>query len=447
MNKKILCLVISLCIIFSSFASAADFSDVPSDSEYYDAISHLANKGIINGYSDGTFNPSGNITRAEASAIIVRSAELDSDSAPSTIYRDVPENHWARGYIMAATEAKILDGFGNGIFSPSGNVTYNQIIKMIVCMIGKEDSARELGGWPMGYVDVALELDIIDRSTYSSILYKKLGDSPAPRGDVALFIYNALESVENNTLRVDNEEFVLGMSAENLGTPDEILSSSANFRWYVYNTDTYRNFYAIGVDKNRVVAIAATGIGFNYKGYICGSFKANDEKSEFIYTDSNDNNIIHSVLIFDDNYDIGFSDSVSISSDKLSGESKMNFHFTNAFRVYHGLKSLKWSDKAAKSARLHSEDMAENDYFSHTGQNGSTCASRMEAQGIDWSYCGENIAGGTIRYLGFHSFDGWVNSSGHRTNMLKEPFTYLGVGIAYDQSSKYTYYHTQNFHN
>jgi len=250
MNKKILCLVISLCIIFSSFAAAADFSDVPSDSEYYDAISHLADKGIINGYSDGTFKPSGNITRAEASAIIVRSAELDSDSAPSTIYRDVPENHWARGYIMAATEAKILDGFGNGIFSPSGNVTYNQIIKMIVCMIGKEDSARELGGWPMGYVDVALELDIIDRSTYSSILYKKLGDSPAPRGDVALFIYNALESVENNTLRVNNEEFVLGMSAESLGSPDEILSSSANFRWYVYNTDTYKNFYAIGVDKN-----------------------------------------------------------------------------------------------------------------------------------------------------------------------------------------------------
>lgn len=438
---------ISLCMVFSSLAFAANFSDVASSSKYYDAVATLADEGIINGYSDGTFRPSGEITRAEASAIIVRSAELDPDEASENIYSDIPENHWAQGYIMAATDAGILNGFGNGSFSPEGKVTYNQIIKMIVCMLGLEESAAKKGGWPKGYVEVAYGNNLIDGETYSSLRYSKLGDAPAPRGDVALFIYNALLFVENTTLSVNGEEFVLGRSANGLDSPDEILPSTASFRWYVYNTDTYRDFYALGIDKNRVVAIAATGSGFNYKGYRCGSFKAADEKSEFIYTDSNDNNIIHSVLILDDSYDIGFSDSASISSDKLSGESKMNFHFTNAFRVYHGLKSLKWSDRAAKSARLHSEDMAENNYFSHTGQNGSTCASRMEAQGIDWSYCGENIAGGTVRYLGFHSFNGWVNSSGHRTNMLKEPFTYLGVGIAYDQSSKYTYYHTQNFYN
>ncbi len=443
MNKKILCLVIFLCIIFSSFASAADFSDVPSDSEYYDAISHLADKGIINGYSDGTFRPSGHITRAESAAIIVRAAEL-SENGGKSIYSDVPENHWARGYIMAATDANILNGFGNGIFSPSGKVTYNQILKMIVCMVERGDKALENGGWPKGYIKEAYDIGIIDSSRYNSLFYGKDGDLPATRGDVALFIHNALSFIENNTLRIGDKELSLGMSSGILDSPDEILPSTANFNWYVYDTDTYGYFYAVGVDKNKIVALASTGIGFNYKGYTCGSLKKADEKSDFIYTDSNDGNIIHSIFILDDDYDIGFSDA-EISAEKLSNEAKMNFHFTNAFRVYHGLKPLKWSDKAAKSARLHSEDMAENDYFSHTGLNGSSCSQRMEAQGISWSWCGENIAGGTIRFLGFHSFDGWVNSEGHRNNILKAAFTNLGVGIAYDKSSKYTYYHTQNF--
>lgn len=428
----------------SSLVYAADFSDLPSDTAYRDAITSLADKGIITGYGDGTFKPKGHITRAEASAIIVRAANLDNDSSKS-IYSDVPNSHWACGYIMAATKAKILDGFGNGVFSPSGKVTYNQIIKMLVCMAGLGDNAINNGGWPSGYIEEAYKRGIIGRDVYDSIKRRNTGNSPATREDVALFAYNTLSYMENNTLSVGGKKLSLGMSAAELDTPDETLSSTANFKWYVYGTSSYKNFYAVGVDKNKVVAIASTGLGFNYKGYKCGSKKAADEKSEYIYTDKNDGNIIHSVLIFDDNYDIGFSSSSSINADKISGESKMNFHFTNAFRVYHKLSPLKWSNEASVSARLHSEDMAKNNYFSHDGQNGSTCGSRMELQGINWMSCGENIAGGTIRYLGFHSFDGWVNSEGHRKNMLHDAFTHLGVGIAYDKASKYTYYHTQNF--
>ena len=429
---------------FTAVAYGADFSDLPSDAAYRDAIAVLADKGIITGYGDGTFKPKGHITRAEASAIIVRAAELDTEASKS-IYSDVSDSHWACGYIMAATEAKILDGFGNGVFSPSGKVTYNQIIKMLVCMAGLGDDAINNGGWPSGYIETAYGSDIIGMDTYDSIKYKNTGNSPATREDVALFVYNTLSYMENSTLSVGGKKLTLGMSVAELDTPDEILPSTANFKWYVYGTDSYKDFYAVSVDKNKVVAIASTGLGFDYKGYKCGSTKAANEKSEYIYTDENDGNIIHSVLIFDDNYDIGFSSSPSISADTLSGESKMNFHFTNAFRVYHKLSPLKWSNEASVSARLHSEDMAKNNYFSHDGQNGSNCGSRMEAQGIGWSACGENIAGGTIRYLGFHSFNGWVNSEGHRNNMLKSIFSHLGVGMAYDKASKYTYYHTQNF--
>ena len=234
------------------------------------------------------------------------------------------------------------------------------------------------------------------------------------------------------------------MTADGLETPDEILASTGNFKWYVYGTDTYQNFYSVGVDKNKIVALASTGNGFSYSGYKCGDIQADKEKKTCIYTDSNDNNIIHSVFILDDDYGIRSWRKQFPAVEQLSGESRMNFHFTNAFRVFHKLEPFKWSDKAAESAHLHSEDMATNNYFSHVNLNGLSSAERMSKQGINWWSCAENIAAGNIMYLGFHSFDSWVNSSGHRLNMLRDN-TYLGVGIAYTSNSDYNYYHTQNF--
>lgn len=444
MKKVIVCWLLCMLLSFS-VVGAPIFTDVSQDSLYNDAVTYLCQNGILKGYEDGTFRPDGKITRAEAATVIVRAANIPLTSQGTTVYVDVPEKHWAVQYITAATQAGIIVGDGNGTFKPEGNVTYNQILKMVVCMLGLEKEATQNGGWPLGYVNTAYDKGIIDYTMYNLVSRGNLGDSPALRKDVALYVYNSLKSVEEDSLYVDNKKFTLGMDADCLGNPDEILESACNFKWYVYNTDTYKGFYAAGVDKNKIVALAATGTGFSYNGYSCGDVMANNRENTVFYTDSNDRNIIHSVLLLDKNYNLIFWKENYHTIEQLMGESKMNFHFTNAFRVFHNMNVLKWSDKAAMSAQLHSEDMAENNYFSHDNLKGESSSQRMIQQGIKWRGCGENIAAGNARFLGFHAFDGWVNSAGHRKNMLGQ-YDYLGVGIAYNFDSDYDYYHTQNFY-
>ena len=79
------------------------FTDVPRSSRYFAAVEALCEKGILSGYTDGTFKPENSITRTEAAAVTVRAAGLDQSTA-SSIFTDVADDFWGRGYIMAANE-------------------------------------------------------------------------------------------------------------------------------------------------------------------------------------------------------------------------------------------------------------------------------------------------------------------------------------------------------
>ncbi len=87
--------------------------------------------------------------------------------------------------------------------------------------------------------------------------------------------------------------------------------------------------------------------------------------------------------------------------------------------------------------------MAAQNYFDHTALDGRSPGDRIAAAGYEaWSW-GENIAAG---YTSPQSVvDGWMNSPGHRANILNSGFCDIGVGYAYDGESHYRYYWTQNF--
>lgn len=435
-NKKTILLLLSICASLAFSVSAIDFTDVPENSAYHTYTDVLSDLGIITGYGDGTFLPDKNISRAEVSAIVVRAARLDADISGKSIYTDVPDGFWARKYIMSATEAGILNGIGNNCFSPVTDVTHSQIIKIAVCISGKGELAEKRGGWPGGYIQAAYEHEIITTSEYSNLLYGALGNSPATRGDVAKYIYRAITIPDAYKLTIGADKRFIGMDAEKLGTPLEKLQSANEFVWYIYGADTYENFFAAGVADGTVVALSTSAPGFEYNGLRTGDYA---EKSDYVYTDQNAGGTVHAVCIINNFY----SSKISVGDEQLIGESRLNFHLTNGFRVQHGLEPLKWDESIVTAALLHSEDMAKNDYFSHTGLDGRNVAKRLSAQGISWTQCGENIAAGT-RNSGFVLYDGLVNSSGHRDNLLG-PYTHAGVASAYNTLSTYKYYLTQNF--
>lgn len=435
-NKKTILLLFSVCTSLILSASAVSFTDIPENNELHACVDALSNLGVITGYGDGTFLPNKSISRAETSAIAVRAAGLNAETAVENIYTDVPDKFWARKYIMSATDAGILNGVGNNRFSPASDVTHSQIVKIAVCISGKKELAEKRGGWPDGYIQAAYENEIINTAEYSNLLYGTLGNAPASRGDVAKYIYRAIIVPEKYSLTIANDEYSIGMDAKKLGTPLETLQSANEFVWYIYGTDTYENFFAAGVADGAVVALASSAPGFEYSGLRTGDAA---EKSEYVFTDQNAGGTVHAVCIINDFY----SSKISVGEEQLVGESRLNFHLTNGFRVQHGLNPLRWDEAIEEVALLHSTDMAKNNYFDHTALDGSNVAKRLTRHGISWMQCGENIAAGT-RNSGFVLYDGLVNSSGHRDNLLG-PYTHAAVASAYNSLSTYKYYLTQNF--
>lgn len=89
---------------------------------------------------------------------------------------------------------------------------------------------------------------------------------------------------------------------------------------------------------------------------------------------------------------------------------------------------VSWSDNLAMAAYLHSEDMALNDFFSHTGSDGSSAGQRISRQGYPWRTYGENFAVGypTVPSV----IQGWLGSEGHCRNLMNPAFTEIGAGYA-----------------
>lgn len=111
---------------------------------------------------------------------------------------------------------------------------------------------------------------------------------------------------------------------------------------------------------------------------------------------------------------------------------------TNAERAKQGLSALQADAKLMAAAREKSVDMQKNNYFSHTSPTFGSPFDRMKALGISYKAAGENIAKG--QRTPEQVVQAWMDSPGHRANILNANFTHLGVGFVENG-----YYWTQQF--
>lgn len=120
---------------------------------------------------------------------------------------------------------------------------------------------------------------------------------------------------------------------------------------------------------------------------------------------------------------------------------------TNNFRAQNGLQPLTYDSRLGSAAQTHTSNMANQDFFSHTGIDGSSVGSRATASGYRWSTVGENIAAGQITPQAV--VNSWINSPGHRANMLNPNYQNIGVGYVYLANDtgqvNYQHYWTQKF--
>jgi len=128
----------------------------------------------------------------------------------------------------------------------------------------------------------------------------------------------------------------------------------------------------------------------------------------------------------------------------LSADSKLEkevFTLVNQERAKQGLAALKENVELSKVARTKSEDMAKNNYFSHTSPTYGSPFDMMKQFGITYTAAGENIAMGQPTATSV--MNGWMNSPGHRANILSKDFTEIGVGLA--KNANGSIYWTQDF--
>lgn len=107
---------------------------------------------------------------------------------------------------------------------------------------------------------------------------------------------------------------------------------------------------------------------------------------------------------------------------------------------YPATTPLAWNNVLASAASKHSADMAEHNFFSHTGSNGSSASQRATLEGYNWYTVGENIAAG--RENAEQTVNDWLDSPGHCRNIMNAAFSEVAVSCVENASSDYQRYWT-----
>lgn len=269
-TAKILSVILVMTMVVSTFAFAATFSDVTSDKNYYEPVSVLSAFGIINGYEDGTFGPDKNVTRAEFSAMLMRTlgaANMGSPDPAGMPFTDLADASWAVSDIRTAYDLGIINGMSATTFEPNSNVTYEQALKMIVCALNYGAHAEQVQStapnqpWYHGYLQTAITLGLVNGVSY-------VVQQPAKRWEIAQMLYNSFEVKLLEKLEVsgggvmyqESKETILGSKLGITKSRGEIIADETN----TIATDgaTARAGFALILDSitGKVVTVAKNNI-------------------------------------------------------------------------------------------------------------------------------------------------------------------------------------------
>lgn len=128
------------------------------------------------------------------------------------------------------------------------------------------------------------------------------------------------------------------------------------------------------------------------------------------------------------------------TSSSMNSDEKEVFNLINKQRTNNGLQELKVDKEVQRVARIKAEDMVANNYFSHTSPTYGSPFDMLKSFKISYKTAGENIAANSSNNGAVTS---WMNSSGHKANILNSNFNYTGIGVV--SSSKYSKIFVQIF--
>lgn len=130
----------------------------------------------------------------------------------------------------------------------------------------------------------------------------------------------------------------------------------------------------------------------------------------------------------------------STTTASMTADEKEVFDLINKQRTNNGLTALKVDNEVQRVARIKAQDMVDNNYFAHESPTYGTPFNMLKSFKISYKTAGENIAGNSSNS---GAVTAWMNSSGHKANILNGNYNYTGIGVV--SSSKYGKIYVQMF--
>ena len=286
--------------------------------------------------------------------------------------------------------------------------------------------------------------------SYCSVCNESFGE-PLEHTESEGYCTNCGKLLYSPMLSYNNKEIKFGCTSstvkEILGEPQNKYKDSEAEKTvvvYVYYTD-YKDLAIFTFTDGKLTQFFSNATtakveqGSSHYGIYCKSAPERiGDISLTVYSDTLNNNSDYSFCAT-----VGETYNLTKTTDYTLNE-KIVFHLTNGLRAINGLKKLKYCSDAAKVAKAHSTDMATRNFWGHQSPEGKTPGNRLDAGGVEWSACSENIVAGYYDPYGIAN--GWYNSATHRKNILSSTYKNIGIGFAHNTNSDYKYYGTQDFY-
>ena len=194
--KKFLSLVLALVMTMSLVTVSAGAKDFTDDSSitYKEAVDVISALGVVDGYSGGDFRPDDVLTRGAAAKIICNlilgpttASALSAGTAP---FKDVPVTNTFAGYITYCSQQGIISGYADGTFRPTGTLSGNAFMKMLLGALGYDSSIEGYTGanWTVSVIKQAVGIGLDDGND------EFVGSKAVTRQEAALYAFNMLQA-------------------------------------------------------------------------------------------------------------------------------------------------------------------------------------------------------------------------------------------------------------
>ena len=239
--KKFLSLVLALVMTMSLVTVSAGAKDFTDDSEitYKEAVDVISALGVVDGYSDGDFRPDDVLTRGAAAKIICNlilgpttASALSAGTAP---FKDVPVTNTFAGYITYCSQQGIISGYADGTFRPTGTLSGNAFMKMLLGALGYDSSIEGYTGanWTVSVIKQAVGIGLDDGND------EFVGSKAVTRQEAALYAFNMLQATmveydQQNTIVVGDITINTTSSrsdVENNGKSDKYINSDGKMQF------------------------------------------------------------------------------------------------------------------------------------------------------------------------------------------------------------------------